>query len=309
MKRKVIKQGNGTLTITLPKGWTDKVGLTGDSEVDVEASGRGLVVKTAGTKSYKSIDIELESNNQRYIEQILNNLYLSGYDEAHISLFNPACLVNISRTIENLMGYQIIEQSDKNCLIKNLSPVAEEEFDSLLRRIFLLLKSMFSFLLDDLSKNTVDNLESVKATSKNITKFAYYCRRIIIKKPLFNDYESTRIYILITRLNTCSHSIIYLYDNLVKENRLNIDRETLEFSRKTSDYFLLFYELYYSRKLKDLPKISTLHDEMINEMMPSLLRKNKNPIIIHYMAQIVRDIARNGGILFTLKEEKGADKG
>ena len=42
MKRKVIKQGNGTLTITLPKGWTEEIGLEGGDEVEIEADGLKL---------------------------------------------------------------------------------------------------------------------------------------------------------------------------------------------------------------------------------------------------------------------------
>ncbi len=43
MKRKIIKQGNDTLTITLPRMWCDKFGVKAGDEVNVEENDNSLI--------------------------------------------------------------------------------------------------------------------------------------------------------------------------------------------------------------------------------------------------------------------------
>jgi phosphate uptake regulator len=305
MKRKVIKQGNGTLTITLPKNWTKEIGLKGGDEIEVEAVGKNLFIKSEGIKTDKRIDITLESNHHFYVQQVLRNLYLSGYDKIRIRFFDSKSIVEINKAVDDLLGYQIIEQSGESCLIDNLSPVVETQFLTLLRKIFLLNKSLFETLLADLKNKDLEHIDAIKGTVKNIYRFGNYCRRTIIKKPMFDELESTKMYLLIVRLITVSHSIAYIYDQLSGKKRMDVSKEFLDFAKKAYEYYGLFYQIYYERKLKDIYKLSVLKDELLNKELPRLLeKKDENKIIIHYAAQIVRDIYRNGGILFTLKEEK-----
>ena len=44
MKRKVIKQGNNTLTITLPKKWTTRYHVKAGDELDLYEKDRGLII-------------------------------------------------------------------------------------------------------------------------------------------------------------------------------------------------------------------------------------------------------------------------
>ena len=44
MKRKIIQQGSGGLTIYLPKKWADQKGLITGDEVDVKESEQGLLI-------------------------------------------------------------------------------------------------------------------------------------------------------------------------------------------------------------------------------------------------------------------------
>ena len=46
MKRKIIKQGSGTLTISLPTNWAKLFKLKSGDEIDVTQEGKMLVVST-----------------------------------------------------------------------------------------------------------------------------------------------------------------------------------------------------------------------------------------------------------------------
>lgn len=305
MKRKVIKQGNGTLTITLPKEWTEEVGITGKSEVDIENLGNELLIRSSDSKTGKRINVVLESNNKDYTLQILRNVYLSGYDEAYIQYYDDKSIGLVRKAIDDMIGYQIFEQNNKGCLIKNISEVINEEFSVLLRKVFLLKKNMFEILLEDVKANDLRNLEHLKDIVKTMHRFGDYCRRTIIKKHIFNNYESTRLYLIITRLLICAHSIKYIYEQLIEIKNLHLSKECINFMEDTYNYYILFYNLYYDRKIKDIYKISVIRQDMLNDRLPKIMKGNKGENIVYlYTAQIIREISANGGILFTLKEEK-----
>jgi len=44
MKRKIIKQGHNTLTITLPSEWVKKLNLNAGDEIEVYERDSGLVI-------------------------------------------------------------------------------------------------------------------------------------------------------------------------------------------------------------------------------------------------------------------------
>ncbi|MBU0614808.1 MAG: hypothetical protein KJ601_01840 [Nanoarchaeota archaeon] len=302
MKRKVIKQGNGTLTMTLPKKWADSVGLTENSELDIIEQGHSIQVTSSSAQKGTQIEISLDSNNRTYIRQVLNNIYLTGYDEVNVIDVEPGSLKTIREVIEDLLGYQIIQYSRNSCLIRNLSKEDDTEFSALLRRIFLLVKLQLDLMIEDFSGQKLDNHQQLFEIGKSIHRFVYYCRRLLIKTRMFSNYKSTRMYLLITRLLTISHSVEYLYDSL--SGSPVISKQELEYCKDTAEYFQLFYSLFYQLKHKSIYKLSEGKEDLLDQRLLKLLSsKSSNHIVIHYCAQIIRDIARNGGILFTLKDE------
>ena len=303
MKRKVIKQGNGTLTMTLPKNWTKQMGLTGASEIDVEESGSELIVSGSKAKKGQTVEIILESNNSIYIRQIIRNVYLGGHDELYVQFFDTKSIKYINQAVDELIGYHVIEQSDTGCLIKNLSSVMNEEFSVLLRKVFLLNKNLLEMLCEDLKYNKVRNLEQVRGITKNIHQFGDYCRRTLFKRKMFDDFKAARMYALITRLISITNTIEYIYEQLSSKSKLNITKSDINFMKRTHDFYVLFYDTYYSKKIKDIPKLSIIKGELNNKLLPELLKKkNQENIVLLGASQIIKDIARNGGILFTLKQ-------
>ena len=61
MKRKIIKQGNGTLTITLPKQWTKDIGLDANNEVELTLNQNNMVVHAPNSKKQKTISINVDN--------------------------------------------------------------------------------------------------------------------------------------------------------------------------------------------------------------------------------------------------------
>ncbi|PIN77380.1 hypothetical protein COV16_06875, partial [Candidatus Woesearchaeota archaeon CG10_big_fil_rev_8_21_14_0_10_34_8] len=55
MQRKLIKQGDGALTVTLPKKWTKEKNLEAHDIVDIDETEDGIVISAVGKKKEKTI--------------------------------------------------------------------------------------------------------------------------------------------------------------------------------------------------------------------------------------------------------------
>ena len=66
MRRKVIKQGHNTLTITLPSSWVNKFNIKTGDELDVREQGKILSIgteKSSGTSSIEKIPESINSSS------------------------------------------------------------------------------------------------------------------------------------------------------------------------------------------------------------------------------------------------------
>jgi phosphate uptake regulator len=60
MKRKVIKQGHNTLTITLPNKWASRFNLAAGDEIDLNEKDNGLFISTEKHSEKKRAEFSLE---------------------------------------------------------------------------------------------------------------------------------------------------------------------------------------------------------------------------------------------------------
>ena len=98
MKRKVIKQGNGTLTITLPKQWTNRVGLKGGDEIDIsEREKSGLLINLESTHKSRSIRMNIKDND--VLRSVLGEIYGAGYDKVIINLEKEISLLELDKVL------------------------------------------------------------------------------------------------------------------------------------------------------------------------------------------------------------------
>src|SRR3972149_5038111 len=104
MKRKIIKQGNNTLTITLPRKWTDKFNVKAGDELELLELNNTLQLMTKGSTANKSIDVDVSELNRKLTKYVLVLLYKAGYDTINITYESREQLEVIQDAInKNLM--------------------------------------------------------------------------------------------------------------------------------------------------------------------------------------------------------------
>ncbi len=307
MKRKVNRVGTGTLTVSLPSAWTKKHNVKYGDEIDVEERQNGLLVSTKPKASYQKTTITLESGNDWYVSQLLRNLYLAGMDEIKVNYPNRNVIPQIHKIMDLLLGYEIIETRDTHCIIKNLSAGLDTELDTLLRKIFLLTKTIIGDAIEHLKKGKIE-VELIRSMRDTIHKFSSFYRRTITKQHLYCLVKNRAIFIILTRVMMISNNVLYAHRYLASKNKLPDLKPAVKYLQSVLELFNLFYDTFYSQKFSQLAQINSVREELIDRKFVQMAETNHGEVVVacHYYAEIVRLIATNGGamIKFHQCEEK-----
>jgi len=219
MKRKVIKQGNGTLTITLPKKWTEKLGINAGDEIEIDESDSRLVIRLDKEHILsKSITIDFKDCSPRMIKRILPVFHHSGYDEVITLYSDPSQIKAIHETINVLSGYEIIEQRPTRCVIKSLSESSELSVDKVINRMFLVLHSIVSNL-KDYSEKEGSNIQEILVLELTLDRLTNHAERYINK---YLPKNSVYLYVLVWNLECMGD---YIRDLCKKNNSLKLNEQ------------------------------------------------------------------------------------
>jgi len=211
MKRKVIKQGHNTLTITLPAKWVELNNIKAGDEVDIESKNKVLNIFKEGPNEISSVIIDIEKFNT-LIPRTIHAMYKKGVDEIRLQYSDSKISSKIQKAIrEETLGYEIVKQSSNFCLIKCISDPVLNEFDSILRRTFLLLISMADDSLEAIKNKDYESLRNIRFMELTNNRYVTVCRRIINKFGLPSYPNPHFIYYIIEELERIADH--YKYKN------------------------------------------------------------------------------------------------
>jgi len=121
MKRKLIKQGLGGMTIYLPKKWIERKGLKGGDEINLIETEAGLIIGSE-SKEKKKVKITITDKNRHDILHILTHAYRKGYETITMEGLSDKDLRIIKNIVKDwLIGFEITEKTNSSCKIENIS--------------------------------------------------------------------------------------------------------------------------------------------------------------------------------------------
>jgi phosphate uptake regulator len=270
MKRKIVKHGSNTLTISLPAKWCKKIGVSPGEELDVDEKGNMLIVGGAKTKDEQEITIDITGRGRRTILSYIQGLYRYGYDKIEILSKDTKVYhlrlekdINLSgliyETARRMVGAEVVSATPgKSYTIKRIAEESFNDFQTILRRIFLLLNEMMAALILGLKKNDPEILESIEDHHANIKKFENYCLRLLNKYG-YEDPRKTCFYFHIISLLSKVEDIIKNNSRYVLKYKIRIKNprafELLyEIEKSINGYYDLFYKFSLDKN-SDLSKI------------------------------------------------------
>jgi phosphate uptake regulator len=292
VKRKVIQIAGSTQLVSLPREWCKSNNIKKGQEVEVQGEGARVIISADGATSIVTAEVDI-SNLGFMTHRLIGSYYRAGVDELKILYNNPGLIESVhdSMSRETMVGVEIISQTENSSILKYLAGNLEE-FDSVLRRTFLLLINMAEETTKLLKENRFEAIKNVSMLERTNNRLTTICRRIINKSP--SNCKITGkvgpMYSIVESLENIADEYKYIcqhYSNLDnKKNKLN--QEAIKIFESASSLIRKFYELFYKFDLIKLREMKEIRDKVVKDSHKAFRMKlNSNGIwLVHHAIMI-----------------------
>jgi bifunctional DNA-binding transcriptional regulator/antitoxin component of YhaV-PrlF toxin-antitoxin module len=265
MKRKVVQIAGFTKVISLPSEWVKKHKINKGEELEIHEEGNNLVISPEDSQHKERATIDL-TKTDRFLRRFIDIYYRLGYDELEVRFSDNYTISQIQEEVsKRLLGFEIVEQKDNYCRIRSISRGAEEEFDIIVRRIFLMLMSMSKEGLEIIRKKEHGKLNSLIALEEVNNKFTNFCQRTLNKHGYLDDKKTTILYYTITQLETIADAFANIFRMLQRSRAKEIDPQAIELYRTVDSMINDMHTLFYGFKLDRLLEFDRKWKEVISK--------------------------------------------
>ncbi len=301
-QRKLIKLGNSSFAIALPKPWIEKSGLKKGDNIFITPNANGeLVIQSEYKKlnGSKEALIELKGKNKREINRELISAYINGNSTLDIKSISDVKFVK--SVLKDLFGMEITESKGDSIIAKDMIDVNSISIPGITRRIDNSIRNMIEELMPCIKKgfSTKNQYNEILSADKDVNKLYFLLWRLMI---LGIDNPG-----LLNILKTDSSSLVYVWliamnlerigddikriARILSEKKLQEDeiRKTEEVFQKIKDNFINALNSYH-KKDKEMAFLVTKNKEEVYafcfKSAESLLMKEMCDKIVNIQANI-----------------------
>ncbi|MGV8171648.1 MAG: AbrB/MazE/SpoVT family DNA-binding domain-containing protein [Candidatus Woesearchaeota archaeon] len=275
MKRRIIKQGHNTLTLTLPAGWVKKLNLKSGDEIDILEKENTLIINSACNHKDKSCEIDIRGFSVPLLWRYVQSAYRSGCDEIKIYFDSsikeyedayhyyttqfeysklgekipPKPAIAMIQDITNrFIGVDIVESGNGYCIIKEMAEVSSKEFENSLRRIFLVILQLFDIVIEAIEKDKIREsslCKEIHTIDLTVDKLVDYCSRILNKiSTEFPENKKALMFSSLFILELIGDEFKYIGKHLALTQ--HSVKEVVKLAKMNRQHFESYYKLYYS---------------------------------------------------------------
>ncbi len=289
MKRNIVQQGPTTLMVSLPIKWVRKYGLKKGEQLDVCEDGRKLVISAESELEKTKTEVNIINEDNLYIWRVLSAAYVAGYDEIKVNFSTLDILEEIQRAVtETFIGFEIIEQKHNYCVIKNVSGNKADEFDAVLRRIFLVLVQSSEIFMDYLERKELPSL--ILNLEKTNNRQTYLLKRLLTKEGLKNTKKTNFAYTLIFLLEQILNEYKFAVWYIQSEKDIKITSKIINHYKRLHEEINDVYNLYYNYSDRSVEKIVVNDLKTDTKSGANISLFKDNPRLAHSIINITEKI-------------------
>ena len=294
-QRKLIRLGNSSFAVALPKRWIDLNKLEKGDAVYLDTTEGNLLI-SPNEKIEKKVDKEITFNiNGQDIDTLeaeFSSAYINNYNIIVInysaSKLKPK---QIRELIHNFIGVEIVEQDNEKMVIRDILDLNEFSVKDIVRRMDNVLRSMFEDLANSLDNNNgFKKIQSViEETDIEVNKL-YFLIWKIVRKGLCNEALAKRMGIDFVQLP--SYQLLGLNLEFIGDELKRISRFLTKIKlnkKQAKDLKDMAYKLYenytgamtaYYKSDRDLAlEVASKNDKFAVAICENFFEKNPDPII------------------------------
>lgn len=289
MRRKVIQIGNSTQLISLPRKWAQLHGVKKGDELDVTEQGSKVVISTSREGEPETATINLPTKD-KFLTRPLHILYKMGFDEIIVNYKDLEIIELIQAQTENMLGLELVDHKGTTCILKNVASAMESEFDSLLRRIFLMMTSLASDVVDAVKSGDLSKLQEIERREKRNDRLVLFCQRLLIKKGYKEHKRTCMIYEILAHLENVADDYRYLCLHIL-DKKPDFNKEEIKLMGDITELMTIYHKLFYTFSLENLIKFKKLRLDVEKRATSMMAGKNaRNPLVHHYLLSITQRI-------------------
>ena len=276
MRRKVIQIANSTQLVSLPRKWALAHGIKKGDELDLREDGNKIVISTEQGESVEKVEVDITNLDRDSLMFLIRCLYIKGFDDMHIKFSKATTphhkigkdvtvMSSIHQEVNRLNGVEVIQQKENFCLIKDIAEGTIKEFDSVLRRIYLLLGDAANDLLDGIKNDKGHLLETLHEKHDTITKFAAYNLRLLNKFGYPESGKTNSYYYLISALDEIIDILKYA-SRYVIENKAKLSKDAIAILENINASIQLYFDFFFNYDNKKIEQISMQRTRIVEEI-------------------------------------------
>ncbi len=264
MKRKLIKQGVGGLTLCVPKQWTEKHNLKAGDEIILTEEQEKLILTTESKPARVRKELVIDEHSYEFMTRLLTNAYKKGVDELKLKFKRDIPLEIINKALSTLtIGYEITEVGKDYCIIQSFSAEQEENIAVSIRKCFFLIKEMQEVIQEEIEYKKGEARDRIKALNENVRKLTNYAIRTTSKTIHDNNIVQYNT-LIFSNLYLYSIKLTYIYQKVGEDKRIGIN--TREIMNNLFALFDLFYEMYYNQQLPSAHQFLQRKEQLVKKI-------------------------------------------
>ena len=274
MKRKLIKQGAGGITVCLPKRWVSQNNLGAGDELEILEDGKTLHLTTKKVLD-KKLELNLDYVNKHEIRCILSYAYNAGYNKIKLNFKTLPKPSMINTIVSSFTGLEVTEQEKNSITIQSFFRDDDEQIEKLIIKMF----QFTNHILDEIDQKWTKADVNLLGMYDYLLKMRDHCLRTI-QIHQYQGEKSYYHYYFVIELTKISRSFSYL-GRAIKES--NLPRSKLFSNLKKT-----FNELYQCYLKKDFSKTDKvwlkIRKNIQTEIGFTKLNKSKEnkAFLVHY---------------------------
>lgn len=273
--RRLVKAGQASHTISLPKEWLDKHKLSKGDLVYLHERGEKELILTPENKPdealpTKEITIQIDSKDLSTIGREITSAYINNYNT--ITLMGSSVTKHtkdIRKMLHDFVALEVAEQSASSIVAKDMLNLKEISIDKTLRRVDMILRSM----LQD-SVAAIDNPEMAQSVSERDYEVnrAYFLLMRLLKSSLQNkqvaeffglsNSKVLSYYYLTINLENFADHVKQLADYVAKEKKKEKMKDSLQAVEKG---YLDAMKAYFTRDKKLADSVALQREGLLKQ--------------------------------------------
>ncbi|MFP4118341.1 MAG: AbrB/MazE/SpoVT family DNA-binding domain-containing protein [Candidatus Woesearchaeota archaeon] len=277
MRRKLIKQGKGALTLSLPSGWIKEQELRPGDEINIEENEDGITLKTESKPQPKKKEINVGYMSPEAYRSLLGSLYRGGYDIIEVKFTNKRVIPNLEKAVNSIYGFEVFYTSETGCTVRTIYNDEETDIKLHIDRMVYTIHTMQQLIMDDLKKENKASSDELMQLRNNVLKQRDLIIRIIKKKRLLSN-DIFPYYTISLSLWGVARNYHHMYMDL------DTGHDT-EIVQKTNEFFRMFFKKMHSLSMEEYLGHHERYKKIYKECTT---QTRKNPLAAYCMSIILQ---------------------